>query len=157
MKKFLTISSFIVLVACNNAKTDTKQETAYDPAATKAEINTSNQQFEQAFVKGDSIGVVALYHTDAKVFPPNMDEGNRTALGSIVATVPKMGIKNIRLNTSEVMGGPDQVVETGSYEMSDSSKVVDKGHYIVVWKKEGDKWKIYRDIWNSSNRPAAAK
>jgi len=27
----------------------------------------------------------------------------------------------------------------------------------VVWKKDGDKWKISRDIWNSSTMPAAMK
>jgi ketosteroid isomerase-like protein len=44
-----------------------------------------------------------------------------------------------------------EVVETGNYEMDDSTKTVDKGNYMVVWKKDGDKWKIFRDM------PAAMK
>jgi ketosteroid isomerase-like protein len=33
---------------------------------------------------------------------------------------------------------------------------MDRGKYIVVWKDEGGKWKLHRDIWNSS-LPAPSK
>ena len=39
----------------------------------------------------------------------------------------------------------------------DGTKTVDKGNYIVVWKKDDGKWKIFRDIWNSSEKAMAAK
>src|SRR5258708_9083462 len=156
MKKLAIFSSLIILVACNNS-TESKIGTVFDPEAVKGEIITANQQFEQAFVKGDSSGITALYHVDAKVFPPNMDACNRKGIGSMAASVPKMGIKTMKLNTDEVSGGPDEVVETGNYEMGDGTKAIDKGNYVVVWKKDGDKWRIFRDIWNSSNKPLAAK
>jgi ketosteroid isomerase-like protein len=156
MKKLSIISSLIILVACNTAP-ETKTAPAADLAAVKAEITTVNQQFEQAFVKGDSAAIIALYHVDAKIFPANMNTCNRNGVGSMTATVPKMGIKTMKLNTDEVSGGPDEVVETGNYEMGDGTKSLDKGNYIVIWKKDGDKWKIYRDIWNSSSAPVAAK
>jgi ketosteroid isomerase-like protein len=41
--------------------------------------------------------------------------------------------------------------------MSDGKKFNDKGKYIVVYKKDGDKWKLYRDIWNSDNPPPPAE
>ncbi|HMI60104.1 MAG TPA: nuclear transport factor 2 family protein [Puia sp.] len=157
MKKLFILSSLIILVACNMAP-ETKTTPAFDPASAKAEILAANQQFEQAFVKGDSSAITALYHTDAKIFPANMSKCNRDGVGSMTAGVPKLGIKTMKLNTDEVSGGPDEVVETGNYEMGDGTKALDKGNYIVIWKKEGEKWKMYRDIWNSSMpMPMAAK
>ena len=33
---------------------------------------------------------------------------------------------------------------------SQDGKHLDHGKYLVFYKKEGGRWKIYRDIWNSS-------
>jgi hypothetical protein len=33
-------------------------------------------------------------------------------------------------------------------------KVLDKGKYIVIWKKEDGTWKLHRDIWTTSVPPA---
>jgi ketosteroid isomerase-like protein len=156
MKKLSILSSIVILAACNTAP-ETKTVLAFDPASVKAEIVAVNQQFEQAFIKGDSAAVVALYHADAKIFPADMPTCNRNGVGSMTTGVPKMGIKTMKLNTEEVSGGPDEVVETGNYDMGDGTKSLGKGNYIVIWKKEGDKWKMYRDIWNSSSAPVASK
>lgn len=156
MKKLAIILSILIGVACNNAP-ENKTAVIFDPSTVKSEITAANQQFEQAFVKGDSSAMVTLYHVDAKAFPPNMEPCNRNEVGGMVTGIPKMGIKTMKLNTDEVSGGPDEIVEKGNYEMGDGAKTIDKGNYIVVWKKEGDKWKMFRDIWNSSSKPMAAK
>jgi hypothetical protein len=31
-----------------------------------------------------------------------------------------------------------------------SGKVLDRGKYVVIWKRDGAAWRIHRDIWNSS-------
>jgi ketosteroid isomerase-like protein len=157
MRKLAIFSTAIIFAACSSATQDKTAATAFDPSTVKPEISAVNHQFEEAFVKGDSAAIVACYHVDAQVFPPNMAPCKREGVGSMTTGVPKMGIKTIKLNTDDVSGGPDQVVETGNFEMGDGTKTMDKGSYIVVWKKDGDKWKIYRDIWNSSNMPMAAK
>ena len=44
-------------------------------------------------------------------------------------------------------------METGKYTMMDADgKVVYDGKYMVIWKRDGDGWKIHRDMGNS-NRP----
>jgi hypothetical protein len=70
MRKFAILYRIVILVAfvaCNSAP---QAPAAFDPGSVKAEIIAANQQFGEAFVKGDSAGIAALYHTDAKIFPP---------------------------------------------------------------------------------------
>ena len=71
-------------------------------------------------------------------------------MGSMITAIPSMGIKGITLTSTEFLGTGDVVVESGTYEMSDGTKAVDTGKYMVVWKKENGKYKMYRDIWNSN-------
>ena len=67
-----------------------------------------------------------------------------------------LGIRNGKLTTEEVMGGPEVVSESGKYIISDSAgKTMDEGKYMVLWKQENGKWKMYRDIWNSDLPPPA--
>jgi ketosteroid isomerase-like protein len=28
---------------------------------------------------------------------------------------------------------------------------VDQARYVVVWKREGGRWKLHRDIWNAGS------
>ncbi len=46
-------------------------------------------------------------------------------------------------------------MEQGRYELADADgNVADHGKYIVIWKRDGDDWKLHRDIWNTSTPPA---
>src|SRR5258708_30291582 len=112
MKKLAVISSLAILIACNNAP-ETKTATVFDLPAAKSEIIAANQQFEQSFVKGDSAAIAALYHVDAKAFPPNMEPCDRKGVGSMITSIPKMGIKTMKLNTGDVYGGAAANLEVG--------------------------------------------
>jgi ketosteroid isomerase-like protein len=62
-----------------------------------------------------------------------------------------MGIKTARLETVETEGHGDTAIEIGKYSLrGEAGKVFDNGKYVVIWKQEGDQWKLHRDIWNSS-------
>jgi ketosteroid isomerase-like protein len=69
----------------------------------------------------------------------------------------RMGIKKFSLESTDVYGNPDLVVEEGKFTVGDGSgKTVDEGKYIVLWKQENGKWKLWRDMWNSNNPPPPA-
>jgi len=69
----------------------------------------------------------------------------------------KMGIRNIKISTEEVIGSENAVSEIGNYEvLGDKDVSFEKGKFIVVWKQENGKWKMYRDIWNSDAPPPPA-
>ena len=47
-------------------------------------------------------------------------------------------------------GTPEIVTEEGELSLfASDDTLVEKGKYIVVWKKEEGKWKIFRDMFNS--------
>jgi ketosteroid isomerase-like protein len=51
----------------------------------------------------------------------------------------------------EAKGFGDTAYEVGKYTLSgDSGKVNDRGKYIVIWRKVGGQWKLYRDIFNTN-------
>lgn len=123
-----------------------------DMDAVKKEIAANNLLFDQAVSTADSAAMVSLYHSEAKIYPQGMNEMMREQMGGMTRMLSGMGIKNAVLTTSEVIGSGDVVVETGTFQMKgQNDAVVDSGKYIVVWKKEAGKWKIYRDMWNSNS------
>lgn len=134
----------------SNVKTN---DSAFDVSSVKQSIETANKKFADAVLKGDSAAVVSLYHSDAEVYPPNMKADKPTVMGSMTATIPKSGIKTFTLNTTNVSGNANEAIETGTFEMGDGKKTVEKGKYIVIWKPENGEWKLWRDIWNSDNPP----
>ncbi len=154
-KIFLSLGLAAVLFSCADkaSQTTTATSDSFNLSEVKKSIEATNKQFSDAVGKGDSATVVSFYHSDAKVYPPNMPEGKSSVLGSMSKQLPAMGVKSFTVNTSDVTGNAEQVVETGTWEMGDGSKKVDNGKYIVVWKKENGNWKVWRDIWNSDNPP----
>lgn len=118
--------------------------------AARQEIATNNLLWGQAFVRGDSTTMVSLYHTEARIYPPNAATMNsRSDMGRMVAGMTGSGIQNATLTTTDIIGSGDLVIETGTYEMRNASQAVDRGKYMVVWKQDNGRWRIYRDIWNS--------
>jgi hypothetical protein len=60
-----------------------------------------------------------------------------------------------KLTTLEVEAHGDSAHEVGAYELSDASgKVLDRGKYVVIWKRDAARWKLHRDIWTTSQAPA---
>jgi ketosteroid isomerase-like protein len=65
-----------------------------------------------------------------------------------------MGVKEAKLDIVEVEGQGDAVIEVGRYRLSGAGgEMMDQGKYIVIWKQDEGRWKLHRDIWNSSEPP----
>lgn len=155
MKPLIPLILFISLfAACNQERStnETAAEPKRDTVNYRSVIEETNKAFAAAALNGDSAAFVStLYHPDADIYPPNESAMNATKIASMFSQFPKMGLKTFTLNTTEIFEGDETVTEVGTFEMGDGNKEVDKGKYMVVWKKDGDKWKLYRDIWNSDN------
>jgi ketosteroid isomerase-like protein len=156
MKKLLfTALVATSLVACES-KTATETKPVFNAEAAKKEIAAANLAFETAISKMDSVGISNLYATDAKWMNPNAPsvEGRAAIVGS-VGTIMREGIGSAKLNTTEVWGDENFVTEEGVYLLNakDGSQI-DKGKYLVLWKRVDGKLMFYRDIFNSDLPPA---
>ncbi len=122
----------------------------------KAAIGAANRQFSEAVAKGDAAACGALYTATARALPPNAPavEG-RDAITKMWGGLLASGIRSLALTAVEVTGAGDAAQEVGTYVLkTPDGTVADEGKYVVLWKKEGGRWRLHRDIWNS-NAPAA--
>ena len=143
MKKMMLPVLTICLLAlafsfssCNGDSGKTASTPALNLDSVKAAINASNKVYGACFATGDSTKFTNCYTTDASINPPNMPRmsGSQAIMGFFNEGY-KMGIRDIKISTEEVMGGDGMVAEIGKYEvLGDKAVSFDKGKYIVVWK-----------------------
>jgi uncharacterized protein (TIGR02246 family) len=119
-------------------------------------IEAQNRRFVAAVEKGDVSALGALYSDDAQALPPNGDVvKGRAAIQDMWKGVLASGVGGASLETADVESGGDLAYETGRFQMtSKDGKVLDRGKYVVVWKRIAGDWRIHRDIWNTSMPPA---
>jgi ketosteroid isomerase-like protein len=122
-------------------------------------IKAANRKFGEGIRKGDPKAVGALYTEDAIVMPPNneMIRGRPGTEGFWGAAIKK-GVRDAILTTVELRQFGNEIHEIGNYALKiqpeGQKPFEDKGKYVVIWKQEPEgKWKLHRDIWNSSLPP----
>lgn len=155
-------ATIIVFASCGNDKKEAGETTttsSFNLDSAKAEIAASNAVFGDGFIKNDSSLYINRYTKDGCIMPaksPRLCGSEQLAV--FFRGGYDMGIRNVKLTTDEVIGGPDVVMETGQYEIMDAAgKSLDKGKFIVAWKQEDGKWKMYRDIWTTDAPMPAVK
>ena len=147
--------------SCSNGKCAKCEANAINLDSVKATIASSNQLFTDAFTKADSSLLIERYTTDGCILAPNMPAlcGTQQIAGFYRAAYDQMGMRNIKLTTTQVYGSGAYVTEEGTYELfAAENKSIDKGKFLVLWKKTDVGWKMYRDIFNSDYPiPSSAK
>jgi uncharacterized protein (TIGR02246 family) len=136
--------------------------TVGDPAAAqqapdvRAAIEAASRDFMATFARGDAAGLARAYTRDALVMPANSDFlAGAPAIQALWQAVFGLGARQFILETLEVESCGDLANEVGKYTLrGKDDQVLDRGKYLVVWKREDGQWKIHRDIWTTS-LPAA--
>ncbi|MBZ5859562.1 YybH family protein [Flavihumibacter profundi] len=160
MTKFslFTVTCFFsfLLFGCNNAEEpketiEIDAKPVFDLTMAKKEIDSANQNFMDLVGKGDSIGVANCYTADAKFMGPNGPAASgRENIQPVIAGLIKAGPVKLDLAATDVWGNESMLAEEGVMSIATmDGKQLDKGKYIVLWKKEDGKWKLFRDIFNS--------
>jgi ketosteroid isomerase-like protein len=154
----LIISGFLLLampiLSCNNAADSTAAKTGdstADLTKIKAAMQSANDAVGASFRAKDSVAIAASYTSDAVMMPPNAPAVSGTdQIRGVWHYFLGMGFKDLKLTTTEAWGDNNMATEQGTWSLTDSKDaVVDQGKFLVLWKQEGGKWKLYRDIWNS--------
>jgi uncharacterized protein (TIGR02246 family) len=117
-----------------------------------AAIEAADKEFMAAFERGDAAGLAALYTEDGQLLPPNLDFMiGRDAIQAFWQGAMDMGITSAKIDIVEVEGHGDTAIEVSKYGLYGAGgQQLDKGKFIVIWKQVGGRWKLYRDIFNSS-------
>ena len=124
-----------------------------DAGVVRAAIEQAGVRFAEAYGRGDAKAVAAFYTADAIAFPPGgeMAKG-RDAIQQMWQSTMDSGVKSLSFTVVDVGTSGDVAYETGTVVLSiqppgkDSTTASAK--YVVVWKKQGNDWKLHRDIWN---------
>jgi ketosteroid isomerase-like protein len=128
------------------------------PVDVTGEIAKANNEIMAAFESGNANSLKAFYTADAKIFPENTGavEGP-DAISGFFGAVMNMGIKKVKFEAVNAQSYGNIAIEEGNYTLYvPGDFIADQGKYIVTWKKEEGKWKVYRDIFNTNN-PAPVK
>jgi uncharacterized protein (TIGR02246 family) len=115
-------------------------------------VEAGNRAFIAAFLKGDADAVAQLYTENAQVFAPGAPVARgRAAIAAAWRRTIESGVADLSLQTAEVESDGDLACETGIVRLVSRDGTKTEGRYVVVWKREGGRWMLHRDIWNSES------
>jgi uncharacterized protein (TIGR02246 family) len=121
-------------------------------APARSGIETTNARFMAAVNSGDAATVASLYTEDAVLCAPNvpMQRGRAAIQAAFEGMIQAMGQPTLKLETADVEESGGAAWEIGAYTLTAGGET-DKGKYVVVWKREGNDWKLDVDIWNTDS------
>jgi ketosteroid isomerase-like protein len=145
---------FLGFQGCND--TSKEKETmvaAFDLSSAKAEIEEANKDFMKLLANGDTVGLANFYTIDAKFMGGGAPSVvGRANIQNVISEYIKAGI-TVDLRLENVYGTEELIAEEGELTVFINGEEVSVEKYIVLWKKEDGRWKLFRDIFNP-NSPA---
>ena len=118
----------------------------------KSFIGRQNTQYNERFSASIPEALQSRYTTDACIFPPGQPRicGIPGITSFFYSNGENRGMK-IQFDQIKILGNEFQITEEGEYKMYGKlGQLLDIGKFLTLWKKEGETWKIYREIWNTS-------
>lgn len=121
-------------------------------AQTKAAIQQLDDQFAAAFNKGDAAALAAMYTIDAYVLPAGspMVKGRAAIEGYWKKAMEALGdVKCTALDVKPLGASAAREIGTCTFTIKAQPSQPGALKYAVVWQKEGGRWKLLQDIWNT--------
>lgn len=141
--------------SCNEKPKEQEQTVnEFNLTTAKAEIEEANKNFMALVAAGDSVGLANSYTIDAKFMSAGAPSVvGRADIQTAMSNIIQSGITGVDLRLENIYGTEDLIAEEGELTLFVGDDAVAVEKYIVLWKKEDGKWKLFRDIFNS-NLPA---
>ncbi len=149
-------SVIFVFILCLLAMPGQSQISDNTSEEVRQAIQENFQKMGAAMAAGDAKELAGYFTENALLkFPAEEPITGRHAIEDAHRQMIEQGI-GIRPNTQEVESAGNMAYEIGTYEIIDrEGQTIDQGHYATVWKKEGDQWRISRDIISSTKKAPA--
>ena len=128
--------------------------TVPDPAAIRATIEATEKQWSDAYRRGDTAALGALYTEDAASIPPSGEwqRGREAVAKQSLSEHDSVTVETREDVTEEVTVAGDYAVEVGHFAWTGKAKNGGaargaSGRYMVLWRKDADgTWRLYRDL-----------
>ena len=119
-------------------------------------LRTVYEAFSDAIERQDSSELATFYTADSKIVAPGSDiVSGIEAIPGYFDALFGLGVKRCSFEILDVDQDRDVAVEIGRVALYAEGDVeIDTLKYLVVWKCEGGKWLVHRDIL-TSDKPAA--
>ena len=126
--------------------------------ADSLELQRLARQFSAAFVRGDAAAMANLYTTDGVIFPEQSEWiSGHEAIRRYFTPAPGRRITHHLLTPSRIVVDGQHAYDYGTYEIAGERDGTAwgpvRGKYVVVWRRQGDSWRMQLDIWNSIAKP----
>jgi ketosteroid isomerase-like protein len=143
----ITVVILLTIAGCS----PTQKENKFNLTDAQKEIEAANLEFINLFNSGDSVALANMFTIDGKSMEPNEPAFiGRSQIQTHYSVVMKAGANKLGLLTTGLWGDENMLAEEGEFTfMDEDDKLLDKGKYIVLWKVEDGKWKLFRDCYNS--------
>jgi ketosteroid isomerase-like protein len=141
----------LTLLSCSQGA---KPTASFDAAGTKTAIEARNQAFAAALKKGDSVAVANFYTDDAALLGGGPAVTGHDKLVGEFGGLIRAGLTEAKFTTEGVWGTDSLVTEQGRAVFSNKNmQPMSQGAYMVIWKKAGDEWKLFRDMYSADAPP----
>jgi uncharacterized protein (TIGR02246 family) len=123
-------------------------------------IRAAGARWLAAVASGDVDRVVGFYLDDAAFLVPNASPAFGSPAVHAVWTqlLAAPGLSLVWTPSSiDVAHAGDMAFEIGSYELTIGAlyeRHTDSGKYLVVWKRDEERWRVAADMFNSNLPPA---
>jgi len=95
-------------------------------------------------IAGDSIAVGDIYTIDTKIIP--YLSGREEIVGAARSMI--IDSLSLRLTIKNLWGDDKIIIEDAYVEFYKiNGEVTGKGDVLLVWKNDGDEWRIFRDVY----------
>jgi ketosteroid isomerase-like protein len=132
-----------LVAACGGPKGE--EFTTSDSAA----IRKVDTEFVAAFNAKDTDKIVTMYAENSVFMPPNKPMLRGTGpLKSFYADLYGQGATTLTLEPDEVSGHGPIAYQSGSFSLG-SGATHDRGKFLFVMRKMGDRWLFQHCIWSS--------
>lgn len=128
---------------------------AADSAADVKKVFTElNAKFCADLAKGDAVAIAGRFAEKGKLMPPNMEAiDGHDKIQAFWQAAMNAGLRSAKIEISDVEVSGNLACESGTYQaFGAGEQVLERGKYVVVWKKDGGVWKAHRDCWNSNEK-----
>jgi ketosteroid isomerase-like protein len=117
-------------------------------ADASAHIAEAGRRFLRLFAASDPASIATCYTEDAQILTASMSPvRGRAAIESLFKFTRGPG-HTLEFQTEDLDVQGDTAIEIGAYVRRDKARAtVDRGRYVVVWKRVVGHWKIHRDMF----------